>query len=191
MPKQFPNGFVAKDGVYVEIEPLDAKATLRWLNKQPRWINDELKDETYDIADYLRRMLYQFSLRAEAPPQARLVAGAAKVRRDRIPVVRLGGSKKVGRPYTTRKKYKRHGKGKGSYLYQDSGGKGKKVRAPAGALLWGSEFGAAPNKGTWRFARRHNPEGYWIAPAIDACVPHAVRSWRKALERAVRKAEAQ
>lgn len=189
MPKQFPNGFVGKDGVYVEIEPLDAKATLRWLNKQPRWINDELKDETYDIADYLRRMLYQFSLRAEAPPQAPLVAGAAKVRRDRIPVVRLGGSKKVGRPYTTRKKYKRHGKGKGSYLYQDAGGKGKKVRAPAGALLWGSEFGAAD--GIARFARRHNPEGYWIAPAIDACVPHAVRSWRKALERAVRKAEAQ
>lgn len=177
------------DGIYVKYEELDVRETLRWLNKQPREINNELKDESYDIADYLRRMLYQFSLRAEAPPQAVLVAGAAKVKRDRIPIVRVGGSKLVGRPYTTRQKYKKWGKGKGSYYYQDSGGKGRKVRATAGELLWGSEYGA--QKGIWRFARTHNPEGYWIRPALEACVPHALRSWHKALERAVRKAEAQ
>ena len=75
-------------------------------------------------------------------PQTMLVAKSIKVRSDRVPVVVVGGNKKVGRPYKSRR-------GKGT------------VRAPAGQLMWGAEHGDRFG----RFAPR-NPRGWWITPTV-------------------------
>jgi hypothetical protein len=69
-------------------------------------------------------------------PVAPRVARSIAVKRDRIPVVAIGGSRKVGT--------------------------GK--RGQAGALLWGSEQGAKSDPD--HFAVAPNSAGYWIAPTV-------------------------
>lgn len=73
---------------------------------------------------------------ASGVPVAPRVASSIKVKSDRIPVVAIGGPKKVGT--------------------------GK--RGAAGALIWGSEHG--PKSDPNRFAVGPNSAGYWIAPTV-------------------------
>lgn len=70
-------------------------------------------------------------------PVAPRVASSVRVKSDRLPVVVLGGPKRVG---------------------------GGGDRAPAARLLWGSEQG--PKSDPNRFAVEPNPAGYWIAPTV-------------------------
>ena len=181
--------------VELKITQLDMYATLRWLNKQPKEINAELKDESGRIGNYLKRNLTISAQRGSAPPQAPLVAKSIKVKRDRIVQVNIGGKKIVGRPYLSRGLEQNvGGKGRAARWIPDAGvGRGvrRKKRAMAGQLLWGSEYGAAKDNGIERFARRHNPKGYWIAPMLKATKPMAKRDWQKALASAVRKAQMQ
>jgi hypothetical protein len=104
-------------------------------------------------------------------PQTKLVVQTIKTPRDRLVRVDIGGPKKVGRPYG----------GESS-----KSGKGKKVRqqaAPAGALLWGTEFGSHGGVDsigrvfTNRFKTPYNKRGYWIAPAVDFYVPVVAREY--------------
>jgi hypothetical protein len=89
----------------------------------------------------------QASAARSATPQARLVASTARVSSDRIPVVQLGGSRRVGRNKT-----------------------------PAGRLAWGSErggrnFAAAPGGNYWigpavdAYAQGRAPDVYRAAVA--------------------------
>ena len=53
----------------------------------------------------------------------------------------------------------------------------KQNAAPAGALLWGTEYGShsgtdsAGRKYTNRFKAAPNKMGYWIRPAVDTYTP--------------------
>ncbi|TDD98896.1 hypothetical protein [Jiangella asiatica] len=93
---------VRVDGVH---ETLDAFRDL------PKDANDQLRDRAQRLAQLLADRATQ-SGRAEGR-QARLVATTVKARRDRVPVVEAGGTKRLGRN-----------------------------RAPAFKLLFGSEFGS-------------------------------------------------
>lgn len=102
--------------------------------------NTELREAAKECGLQLRNQLIMEASAVPAP-QAKLVASAIRVKSDRFPVVQVGGPKKVGRPYKSR-----------------SGGR---KRAPAGALLWGVEYGDRFG----RFASR-NANGYWLQPTV-------------------------
>jgi hypothetical protein len=95
--------------------------------------------------------------------------------------VDVGGTKKVGRKYG----------GEAS-----KSGKGNKVRqgsAPAGALLWGTEYGSG--KGTDsigraysnRFKAPRNKRGYWIAPAVDYYTPIVAKEYIEIVQAIIKK----
>jgi hypothetical protein len=95
--------------------------------------------------------------------------------------VDVGGSKKVGRKYGGE---------------QSKSGKGSKVRqqaAPAGALLWGTEYGSG--KGTDsigraysnRFKAARNKRGYWINPAVDYYTPIVAKEYIDIIQKIIRK----
>jgi hypothetical protein len=122
-----------------------------------------------------------FSQSAPAP-QTKLVAQTITPKRDRLIRVDIGGSKKVGRKYG----------GEAS-----KSGKGNRVRqqaAPAGALLWGTEFGSHPGldsigrRYSDRFKASKNPRGYWITPAVDYYVPIVAREYAQMVQDVVKKA---
>ena len=101
--------------------------------------NAQLRIAAKECAEELARRL-KFAAYASPAPQTRLVAESIKTKTDRTPVVSVGGTKKVGRPYKSRKTK-------------------QKRAAVAGALLWSVEYG--DYKG--RFAAR-NENGWWIKP---------------------------
>lgn len=102
--------------------------------------NAQLREAAKECANDLALLLKANTIGSPAP-QTRLVASSIKVKSDRTPVVQVGGTKRVGRAYKSRK--------------------GGTRRAPAGQLLWGVEFGDKAG----RFASR-NSEGYWIRPTV-------------------------
>jgi hypothetical protein len=121
-----------------------------------------------------------FSQSAPAP-QTKLVAQTITPKRDRLIRVDIGGSKKVGRKYGGE---------------TSKSGKGAKVRqqsAPAGALLWGTEYGSHPGidsmgrRYTNRFKAAQNKRGYWITPAVDYYVPIVAREYAEMVQTVVKK----
>ena len=65
--------------------------------------------------------------------------------------------------------------------------------APAGALLWGSEYGSHAGidqmgrKYTNRFKAPSNKRGYWINPAVDYYVPIVAREYAEMVQTVVKK----
>lgn len=78
--------------INVTIENL--RATLRAFNELPKDASNELRDEAGKIAGKMAGWIESGA--RESSRQAALVAGTVKVRRDRVPVVEIGGAKKVG-----------------------------------------------------------------------------------------------
>tara|TARA_R110000868_G_scaffold207611_1_gene456588 strand:- start:18 stop:557 length:540 start_codon:yes stop_codon:yes gene_type:complete len=148
----------------ITVEPADLKNLIQTLNLMDKETQQEVRDAAYPLSQRLAGQLLMFSQSAPSP-QTKLVAQTIDAKRDRLIRVDIGGSKKVGRKYGGE---------------QSKSGKGKKVRqsaAPAGALLWGTEFGS--HKGvdslgrpyTDRFKAPSNKRGYWITPAVDYYTP--------------------
>jgi hypothetical protein len=95
--------------------------------------------------------------------------------------VDIGGPKKVGRKYG----------GEAS-----KSGKGNKVRqnaAPAGALLWGTEYGSSRGTDslgrayTDRFKAPQNKKGYWINPAVDYYTPIVAKEYIDIVQAIIKK----
>ena len=127
--------------------------------------NAQLRIAAKECADDLARRL-KAAAYASPAPQTRLVAESIKTKTDRTPVVTVGGTKKVGRPYKSRKTK-------------------QKRAAVAGALLWSVEYG--DYKG--RFAPR-NESGYWIKPTtkLFAESPTATDNYKRAVLRILQEA---
>ena len=98
--------------------------------------NKDLRAAAGKCAGGLAAQLVQAASSCGVPVAPR-VAQSVRVKSDRIPVVSIGGAKKVG--------------------------SGK--RGHAGALVWGSEQG--PKSDPNRFAVGPNAAGYWIAPTTN------------------------
>ena len=118
-------------------------------------LREAAKECANDLAQRLRVSAY-----GAPAPQTQLVARSIKVKKsDRFPVVAIGGSKKVGRAYKSRK-------GRGT------------VRASAASLLFGVENGDYHD----RFAAR-NESGYWIKPTVKdfSTSSQAIGNYQKAV----------
>lgn len=115
--------------VGVKIDGLDE--TLVRLRKMPKEANAALKDYAGELAGFLARKI-EGAARSDRSAQAKRVASTVKVRRDRLPVIEVGGSTRIA-----------------------------STKVPAYALLFGAEFGSnrfsqfnkrhQGKKGSWFF----------------------------------------
>jgi hypothetical protein len=113
----------------VQIEGV--QEALKSFRDLPKDTSNEMRDRAKKLAEALAGRV-QSAARADDSPQAALMAGTVKARRDRVPVIAAGGARKVGRR-----------------------------KASAWALLFGAEFGSnrypqfgkshSGRKGSWLF----------------------------------------
>ena len=158
-------------GIYtIDVDPNEFKNLLGLLGSFPAEYQQLVRDRAQPMSQRLAGQLMMSGLSAPAP-QTKLVVQTIKSPRDRLIRVDIGGPKKVGRKYGGE---------------TSKSGKGAKVRqnaAPAGALLWGTEYGSHTGVDslgrvyTNRFKASYNKRGYWIAPAVDYYVPVVAREY--------------
>jgi hypothetical protein len=108
------------------------------------------------------------------------VAQTISTPRDRLIRVDVGGSKKVGRKW-------------GGETSKNGKSKVRQNQAPAGALLWGTEFGghagvdAIGRKYTNRFKAAPKKGGYWINPAVDYYTPIVAKEYIQLIQDVVKR----
>ena len=162
----------------ITLEPLALKNLIATLNSLDKESQDRVRDAALPLSQRLAGQLKQFADSAPAP-QTKLVAESITPKRDRLIRVDVGGTKKVGRKYGG-----------------ESRGKGKKVKqssAPAGALLWGTEYGSgrgtdsAGRSYTDRFKAPRNKGGYWIAPAVDYYAPIVAKEYEEIVTKIIKR----
>lgn len=132
----------------IRLRLINARPVLAAFRGLPKEASAELREGAGKLAETLATRV-RAAGRGEGR-QASLLVSTVKVKRDRVPVIEVGGSKRVGR----------HG-------------------APAWGVLFGSEFGADGRYG-WFGApeyggsdgRQYKPhrgrEGRWIFPTVEA-----------------------
>jgi len=149
--------YTRRGALTVHVKMDGVKETLRAFNRLERTASKELRDETIQIAESLVG-----DLRAAAiidSRQSALLAPTVKARRDRVPNVSAGGSKRVGRQ-----------------------------GEPAGGLIFSSEFGQNKKSGWYaapRFrgslGRQWHPHrgaaSYWFYKTVDRETPEIFRRW--------------
>jgi hypothetical protein len=164
----------------IEIEPLQLKQLFSLLSALPKEAQNDIRTQSQAISKRFAGQLFMFSQSAPSP-QTKLVAETISTPRDRLIRVDVGGSKKVGRKYGGE---------------TSKSGKGKKVRqesAPAGALLWGTEYGShvgvdsLNRKYTDRFKAPLKKSGYWITPAVDYYAPIVAKEYIEIIKETVKK----
>jgi len=163
-------------GTYsIEVDPYELKNLLQLLSSFPKETQQLVRDRAQPMSQRLAGQLMMSGLSAPAP-QTKLVVSSISTPRDRLIRVDVGGSKKVGRKYGGE---------------TSKSGKGSKVRqnaAPAGALLWGTEYGSHGGVDsigrvfTNRFKTPYKKSGYWIAPAVDYYVPIVAREYASMIQ---------
>ena len=164
----------------ITVEPVEFRNLIGLLNSLDKETQDEIRTNALSMSQRLAGQLLMFSQSAPSS-QTKLVAQTITAKRDRLIRVDVGGSKKVGRKYGGE---------------QSKSGKGAKVRqnaAPAGALLWGTEFGS--HKGvdslgrqyTDRFKAPANKRGYWMTPAVDYYTPIVAREYAQMVQDVVKR----
>lgn len=153
----------------ITLEPTEFRDLIRLLNALPKDVQEDIRLQALPLSKRFAGQLYMFAMAAPSP-QAKLVAQSIEAKKDRLIRVDIGGSKSVGRPYRSRSESLKSGKG-------------KLKRAPAGALLWGSEYGSHPGVDsigrlyTDRFKAPAKKFGYWITPATDFYAPVVAREY--------------
>lgn len=159
----------------IEVEPYALKNLISTLNLLDKETQGRVRDAAQPLSKRLAGQLIMFG-HSSPTPQTRLVLESITTPRDRLIRVDVGGSKKVGRPYGGR---------------PSKSGKGAKVgrtSAPAGALLWGSEYGSHPGIDrarrpyTNRFKAPANPSGYWLNKGVDFYTPIVAKEYISIVE---------
>ena len=146
------------------------RGLLKALSQMDKDSQKALKDDVASISAWTAQGIRAAAQYAPFSAQATAVAATVKPARDRVPTVRIGGSKKMpvrrkiteGNPAPT-----------------------------AGQLLFGSEFGGERNakdsqsafpNGGYRFPARSPREGrgnagYWIFPTLKVMQPEIKKRW--------------
>lgn len=151
----------------IDIEPTEFKSLLRVLRSLDKEQSQKVRDGALPLSKRLEGQLKMFAMAAPAP-QTKLLITSIEAKRDRLVRVDVGGAKKVGRQYRSRETK-------------------KLTKAPAGALLWGTEYGSTSGtdsrgrKYTRRFKVGRNRGGYWINPAVDFYAPIVAREYAQML----------
>lgn len=86
---------MAKTALVVNLRIDGARETLAALRKLPKDANDELRDASKRLAELMAGRA-RAAARADSR-QAALMAATVRAARDRVPVVQVGGTRRVGR----------------------------------------------------------------------------------------------
>jgi hypothetical protein len=165
--------------VAIQVEPYQLKQLFQLLSALPKDSQNEIRDQAQVMSKRLAGQLFMFSQSAPAP-QTKLVAQSISTPRDRVIRVDVGGSKKVGRKW-------------GGETSKNGKTKVRQQQAPAGALLWGTEFGSHSGvdslgrKYTNRFKAAPKKSGYWINPAVDYYTPIVAKEYIQLIQDVVKK----
>jgi len=158
----------SKTSLTVNLSIEGVRETLRAFSQMPKDASDALRDASLALAQELATAARADGM-ANGGPQGRLVAQTVKAKRDRVPVVEAGGTRRLGRH-----------------------------RTPAYGLLFGSIFGmtrrsgwyASPRYGT-ATGRQYRPHGgqsaYWFFPVIEQNTAEISRRWNEAADEVVRR----
>jgi hypothetical protein len=130
--------------------------TLRAFRQLPKDANNELRDRAKSLAQTLAGKV-KAAAASDPSPQAALLVPTIRARRDRVPVIAAGGSKRVGRK-----------------------------RVPAWAVLFGAEFGSnrftqfgkphSGRQGSWLFGVADR-EAATIEREWNAAADEVARRW--------------
>ena len=157
-------------GVYaITVDPYELKNLYSLLGSFDKETQSMVRDKAQPLSQRLAGQLMMSGLPAPAP-QTKLVVSSISTPRDRLIRVDIGGSKKVGRKY-------------GGEQSKSGKSKVRQQGAPAGALLWGTEYGShvgidsIGRNYSNRFKAPYKKSGYWIAPAVDYYVPIVAREY--------------
>lgn len=101
-----------KKSFTVSVQVDGMKETLDAFRQLPKEASAVLRDASKELAETLVTKI-RIAANSDRSPQARIVAATLKVKRDRVPVIEVGGTKRIGRN-----------------------------KVPAYHLLFGSEFGS-------------------------------------------------
>lgn len=154
----------------IECEPLALKNLFQTLNMLDKETQSRVRDAAHPLSQRLAGQIMQFG-DASPTPQTRLVLKSMLTPRDRLIRVDIGGAKKVGRPYG------------GTASKSGKGNKVGRSAAPAGALLWGSEYGSHPGfdssgrRYSNRFKVPRRTGGYWLNNAVDFYTPIVAKEY--------------
>lgn len=163
----------------IQVEPYQLKQLFSLLAALPKESQDEIRNQAQFLSKRLAGQLLMYSHGAPAP-QTRLVAQTISTPRDRLIRVDVGGSKKVGRKW-------------GGETSKNGKSKVRQNQAPAGALLWGTEFGghagedSLGRKYTNRFNAAPKKGGYWINPAVDYYTPIVAKEYIQLIQDVVKR----
>jgi hypothetical protein len=154
--------------------------------------NRELRDAAGEIARDLLIPQMKRTARSAPVPIARAMAETARVKRDRVIAVQVGG---VNPPLS--------GFRRGVGVKRAQGRTGGKMRRPTSrtfrtTLAWGSEFGPLggrrqPSRGNnvpggpvnhYKVARNY-PRGYWVLPAVEDIRSKALQRFKRAVDEVV------
>lgn len=148
----------------IEVEPYALKNLISTLNLMDKETQGRVRDAAAPLSKRLAGQIMQFG-HASPTPQTKLVLQSITTPRDRLIRVDVGGPKKVGRAYG------------GTASKSGKGNKVGRTQAPAGALLWGSEYGSHPGVDragrtyTNRFKMPYRQEGYWLNKSVSFYTP--------------------
>jgi hypothetical protein len=146
----------AAQGIHLTIRIDGAQATLKALRDLPKEASNELRDAAQGLSEKMARWVIAAG-QAEGR-QASLLTGTVKAKRDRLPYMVVGGTKRIG------------------HAWPGAG------RAPAYQLLFGSEFGASTGHG---FKPHRGKVGYWVFPTIEHHEGEIAREWERAADHVV------
>lgn len=145
-----------------------ANGTLRAFRDLPKEASDALRDKAQELSKLMARWVSDAGQSEGA--QAALLAGTVVAKRDRLPYIAVGGTKRIGHAWP---------------------GAGK---APAWRLLFGSEFGhsgaGGRGKGSGDFAPHgfkphRGREGYWIFPTVERHEADISKAWQEAADEVI------
>ena len=172
----------SKAGVYaIEVEPASLKNLFQVLKMLDKDAQEKIRLAAQPMSQRLAGQLMMSAAVAPAP-QTKLLNSpkAIKTPKDRLIRVDVGGSTKVGRKYGGVKN------SRGKVTKQES--------APAGALLWGTEYGSHAGvdslgrRYTNRFKVAKSRKGYWIQPAVDYYTPIVAKEYIEMVQLTIKEA---
>lgn len=151
---------MAKQGLTFRLHIDGLRTTLNAFRYLPKDASKTLRERTLELSEDLANVARGAARRDEGA-QTSLLIPTIKARKDRVPSVQVGGTRKVGRH-----------------------------RVPAYAVLFGSEFGMNARSG-WYAKRRYRTsdgrqyrehlgqQGYWFFPIVEQEQQRIGAAWRQ------------
>jgi hypothetical protein len=139
-------------GITVRLKIDGARQTLAAFRRLPKEASKELRDANQTISEDLRDKIRAAA--AGSDKQSALMVPTIKSRRDRVPSIEAGGTRRVGR-----------------------------ARVPAFKLVYGSNFGATYLHQFRKHNGGAGSEDYWFFTTVEHNEARLVKEWTDAADR--------